>query len=47
MISLILSESALELGRTMSIDLESKDFWRQGIKEFEEILKETKKLFQY
>jgi oligoendopeptidase F len=30
----------------MGIDLESKEFWQQGIKEFEAILKETKELFQ-
>ncbi|MHA2165497.1 MAG: M3 family oligoendopeptidase [Candidatus Hodarchaeales archaeon] len=40
------SESSLELGKSMGIDLESKEFWQQGIKEFEAILKETKELFQ-
>ena len=29
-----------------AIDLESKEFWHQGIKEFETILKEAKELFQ-
>ena len=39
------SESALKLGKNMGIDLESKEFWQLGLKEFETILKETKKLF--
>jgi oligoendopeptidase F len=40
------SKSSLELGKSMGIDLESKEFWQQGIKEFETILKKTKELFQ-
>ena len=39
------SESSLELGKAMGIDLESKEFWQQGLREFETILNETKKLF--
>ena len=40
------SKSSFELGKTMGIDLESKKFWLQGMKEFETILNATKKLFQ-
>ena len=39
------SESALELGKQMNIDLESKEFWQQGLDEFKTILREAKKLF--
>ena len=39
------SKSSLELGKAIGIDLESKEFWQQGIKEFEALLTEAKQLF--
>ena len=39
------SESSLELGKAMGIDLESKEFWQSGLNEFKTILDRTKELF--
>lgn len=40
------SKSALDLGKDMGVDLESKEFWQKGIDEFEQILKDVKELFK-
>jgi oligoendopeptidase F len=40
------SKSALELGKSMEVDLEDKAFWQMGIDEFKRILNETKALFE-